>query len=386
MQPKTLEEWSYLDHITPGIPVSWYLDDDILAVEKEVLFDAGPGYVGHELLVPEPGDYQTLSWAEGWNVVRGRDATLQLVSNVCRHRQAVMLTDRGNVRNIVCPIHRWSYALDGRQQAAPHFGCNPGRDLETKPLTSWNGLLFTGPRDVHRDLAHLQVAKDYSFDGFVYSNTWVEEYPINWKTFIEFYIEVLHVEPFHPGLTNLIDCDSFSPQDWEFGDNWQNQLLRPGRDFSNSRSDAYREYQKLVVDHRGGLPKYGALWLALYPNVMVEWYPESLIVSHVQPVTAGRTINVVDFYYPADVMAERPEIIEAHQASYIETANEDGEIADRMDRGRRQLHARGVDDGGPYQKPMETGMAHFHDYLHRYLDGPVAARADGLGVDVRSRA
>ena len=67
MQPKTLEEWSYLDHITPGIPVSWYLDDDILAVEKEVLFDAGPGYVGHELLVPEPGDYQTLSWAEGWN-------------------------------------------------------------------------------------------------------------------------------------------------------------------------------------------------------------------------------------------------------------------------------------------------------------------------------
>ena len=382
MQPKTVTDWSYLDSVTPGIPVSWYLDPAVLAVEQQVLFASGPGYVGHELLVPNPGDYQTLSWSEGWNVVRRRDGSLHLVSNVCRHRQAVMLQDRGNIRNIVCPLHRWSYGLDGHQQAAPHFGCNPGRDLESKPLHSWNGLLFTGPRDVHADLSTLGVSDDYSFDGFAYSNSWVEEYPVNWKTFIEFYIEILHVEPFHPGLTNLIDCNAFSAEDWEFGDNWQNQRLRPG-DLANSRSDAYLEYQKLIVDYRGGPPKYGALWLALYPNVMVEWYPESLIVSHVQPVAADRTVNVVDFYYPGDVMAERPEIVEAHQASYIETAIEDGEIADRMDRGRRALAARGVDDAGPYQKPMETGMAHFHDYLHRYLDGPLAAAADGIALDVR---
>ena len=304
---------------------------------------------------------------------------IQQVSNVCRHRQSVILEGRGSTRNIVCPLHRWSYSLEGRHQAAPRFDELPRRDLPTRPLQRWNGLLFTGPRDVNADLAGLQLAPEYAFDGFVYDRSWVEDYPINWKTFIEFYIEILHVEPFHPGLTNLIDYNGFGPENWELGDNWQNQRLQAGPDLTTSKSDAYLEYQKLVVDYRGGPPKFGALWLCLYPNVMVEWYPESLIVSHLVPKAPDRTVNVVDFYYPRDVLEECPRIVEAHQASYIETANEDGVIADHMDRGRRALHARGDDDAGPYQHPMETGMAHFHDYLHRYLD----PHLDGAPVDLR---
>lgn len=375
---RTMADWSYLLDVDARLPVSWYLDAAVLDAERRVLFDDGPGYVGHELLVPEFGDYHAPSWDEGWALVHGREG-IQLVSNVCRHRQSVILEGRGSTRNIVCPLHRWSYSLEGRQQAAYRFPELPERDLRTRHLDQWNGLLFTGPRDVAADLAGLSFTPDYSFDGFVYNRSWVEEYPINWKTFIEFYIEILHVEPFHPGLTNLIDCDGFGPDNWEFGDNWQNQRLQPGHDLFSSRSDAYLEYQKLIVDYRKGPPKYGALWLCLYPNVMVEWYPESLIISHLVPLAPDRTINVVDFYYPQDVVENRPEIIDAHQASYVETANEDGVIADHMDRGRRALHARGDDDAGPYQHPMETGMAHFHDYLHRYLDPAFA------GTEVRIR-
>jgi hypothetical protein len=36
------------------LPVNWYFDANIFALEKKLLFDAGPGYVGHELMVPEP--------------------------------------------------------------------------------------------------------------------------------------------------------------------------------------------------------------------------------------------------------------------------------------------------------------------------------------------
>ena len=40
---------------------------------------------------------------------------VQLVSNVCRHRQAVMLQGRGNTGGqVVCPLHRWTYDLDGQ--------------------------------------------------------------------------------------------------------------------------------------------------------------------------------------------------------------------------------------------------------------------------------
>ena len=45
---------------TPQLPVAWYFDQKIHDIEKRVLFGSGPGYVGHELMVPNPGDYFTL--------------------------------------------------------------------------------------------------------------------------------------------------------------------------------------------------------------------------------------------------------------------------------------------------------------------------------------
>jgi choline monooxygenase len=39
-----------------------------------------------------------------------------------------------------------------------------------------------------------------------------------------------------------------------------------------------------------------------------------------------------------------------------------------MTEGRRALLAQGLNDMGPYQAPMEDGMLHFHEFLHRHLD------------------
>ena len=46
------------------LPVSWYFDPAIFALEKKILFDAGSNYVGHELMVPNVGDYYTLPWTD----------------------------------------------------------------------------------------------------------------------------------------------------------------------------------------------------------------------------------------------------------------------------------------------------------------------------------
>ena len=47
----------------PQIPMAWYFDPAIFALEKKHLFDAGSNYVGHELMVPNVGDYYTFPWA-----------------------------------------------------------------------------------------------------------------------------------------------------------------------------------------------------------------------------------------------------------------------------------------------------------------------------------
>ncbi|MFX7090436.1 Rieske 2Fe-2S domain-containing protein, partial [Acinetobacter baumannii] len=88
-------------------------DEPLHQRELKQLFQQGPRYVGHELMVPEAGDYSTLPWEnEGRMLVRNAQG-VELLSNVCRHRQAKMLDGRGHATNIVCPLHRWTYDLKG---------------------------------------------------------------------------------------------------------------------------------------------------------------------------------------------------------------------------------------------------------------------------------
>src|SRR6478752_948425 len=91
---------------TSQLPVSWYCDPAVYALEQKHLFADGLGYAGHE-------------------------------------------------PNIVCPIHRWTYDLKGGLLGAPLFEDKPCVKLRSSPLQRWNGLLFDGKRNIARDLEGL---------------------------------------------------------------------------------------------------------------------------------------------------------------------------------------------------------------------------------------
>ena len=142
---------------TTQLPVSAYFDEALFQREQERIIRPGPRYVGHRLAVPERGDYFALKHEnEGRALVHGADG-IQLVSNVCRHRQAVMLKGRGQTgSNIVCPLHRWTYGLDGVLLGAPHFKQDPCLHLNRWNLREWNGLLFEdNGRDIAAELSRL---------------------------------------------------------------------------------------------------------------------------------------------------------------------------------------------------------------------------------------
>ncbi|NCY04929.1 MAG: aromatic ring-hydroxylating dioxygenase subunit alpha, partial [Burkholderiaceae bacterium] len=192
------------------LPVSAYFDVDLFRRELQLLFQQGPGYVGHELMIPETGSYRTLvAENEGRILVRNHEGQngVELLSNVCRHRQALMLNGSGKVDTIVCPLHRWTYDLEGQLLGAPHFGDKPCLNLGKSPLQNWQGLLFEGPRDVQADLGQLSVGRDLDFSGYMLDHVEVHECNYNWKTFIEVYLEDYHVVPFHPGLGKFVSCD-----------------------------------------------------------------------------------------------------------------------------------------------------------------------------------
>src|SRR5258705_6998111 len=104
---------------------------------------------------------------------------------------------------------------------------------------------------------------------------------------------------------------------------------------------------------------------------MLGWYRHGFGVSTLYPRSPTHTTNVVEFYYPEEIVLFERDFIAAEQAAYMETADEDDIIAKRMDRGRRALYERGENEMGPYQSPMEDGMMRFHEYLTRGLKGHV---------------
>ncbi len=380
-----------LQQASSQLPVSSYFSEALFERERTQLFPAGAGYVGHRHWVPEQGDYYALPQEHEGRALVHTAQGIELVSNVCRHRQAIMLKGKGSLHttqpgsaggNIVCPLHRWTYsggqqaAPAGRLIGAPHFETDPCLNLRNYPLQEWNGLLFearTG-RDVAADLASLGPRADLDFSGHVLDRVLLHECDYNWKTFIEVYLEDYHVGPFHPGLGQFVTCDDLR---WEFKPSYSVQTVgvanRLGKADASGGSPVYERWQAALLAYRNNQPpKYGAIWLTYYPNVMVEWYPHVLTVSTLFPIGPQKTLNMVEFYYPEEIALFEREFVEAQQAAYMETCEEDDEIALRMDAGRRALMRRGDDECGPYQSPMEDGMQHFHEW-YRTAMGNTAA-------------
>ena len=95
------------------LPVSSYFDPSLFQREQSRIFQATPRYVGHQLAIPAVGDYYALPQEAGGRALVQTSEGPQLISNVCRHRQAMMLHGRGSLLadkpgsasgNLVCPL------------------------------------------------------------------------------------------------------------------------------------------------------------------------------------------------------------------------------------------------------------------------------------------
>lgn len=379
----------HLDHVQRAfspLHVSAYFDDDVFAREQAQISHHSAIYLGHEKGVPQVGDWRRVGHEEGGRVLVRTPRGVELLSNVCKHRQALILGgETGRVKgpgnasgnlsatggNIVCPLHRWTYDARGELLGAPHFPQNPCLNLQRFALRNCHGLLFEGKRDPVGDIGHLFERPEFDFSSYVLDHVEAHQCHYNWKTFIEVYLEDYHVGPFHPGLGKFVTCDDLQ---WEFGDRFSLQRVGVHGALEQPGSDIYREWHDQLMGFRqGAVPEFGAIWVTYFPTHMIELYPHVLVLSTLYPQGPQSTLNIVEFYYPEEIALFEREFVRKHRAAYMETAVEDDEIGERMDAGRQALLRRGTSDNGPYQSPMEDGMQHFHEWYARTMR--VAAHA-----------
>jgi len=100
-----------------------YVNEEIYQQELEQVFARAWLFIGHESLVPRPGDYfQSRMGEETVLLVRDRKDALHVFLNTCRHRgMKVCRYDDGNTLLFTCPFHGWSYDTDGRLVGVPNF-------------------------------------------------------------------------------------------------------------------------------------------------------------------------------------------------------------------------------------------------------------------------
>ena len=163
---------------TREVPVSVYYDQSIYERELENVFAKAWLFLGHESMIPKPGDYVTNFMGDDPVIVcRDKDGAMRVLLNRCRHRgNKVCLYDRGSSKTFLCTYHGWSYGTNGDLVGVPlqkeAYGDGFQREnfglLAAPNVASYRGLIFASwSADVIPLEAYLGAELRWYLDTFV---------------------------------------------------------------------------------------------------------------------------------------------------------------------------------------------------------------------------
>lgn len=298
-------------------PWAWYTDEEVLRVEQDRIFRSAWHYVGHAGRLAGPSSYAaSTSGGLPAVVTRDRDGDLRAFLNVCRHRGAEVATGEGRRDSLQCPYHAWTYCLDGSLRTAPRGDREPGFDpagLSLVPLRleAWGPFLFVNADPGAPPLAESLGGLELIVDPAALLFRERVEYALegNWKIAVENYLECYHCPVAHPAFSRLVDVDPDAYVLEGDGPVWsQYGLARDG----------------------DGTCEFHLVWPALKINVYPG--PANLSIGPVWPVSPGRTVGFLDYFFGPDVDEETAAELIAFDD---QVGREDTELVESVQRGVR---------------------------------------------------
>lgn len=136
---------------TPLVDSSAFYDEAVYQRELNVIFRRTWLFVGHESMIPNPGDFITTYMADDAVIVcRDKESNVRVLLNKCRHRgNKVCQFDKGNANIFRCSYHGWSYNTDGQLRHVPlgesAYGALFDKDnmsLVSPRVATHKGLIF----------------------------------------------------------------------------------------------------------------------------------------------------------------------------------------------------------------------------------------------------
>jgi choline monooxygenase len=228
-------------------------------------------------------------------VVRDKQGTLRAFSNVCRHRAGPIAQGSGCKNVLRCGYHGWTYTLDGRLVGTPDvegveffdrstMGMVPLRvetweqfifvnfDLQAEPLAVFLGEIPNQCRGFRFDGLQMVERRDYVID-------------CNWKVYVDNYLEGYHIPIAHPGLMREIDYAQYRTDTFRY----YSQQFAPIRAMKSE--DAGERF------YAPGTGLREALYFWVFPNLMVNVYPDNVSTNLIMPISQEKTLTIFEWFF-----------------------------------------------------------------------------------------
>ncbi|HYL63611.1 MAG TPA: SRPBCC family protein [Candidatus Methylomirabilis sp.] len=385
----------------------FYTDPTILDREKSGIFRRTWQLVG--TLSQQCGAHRTISDPETFFIadvvgepvviVRDKQGTLRAFSNVCRHRAGPIAQGCGSKNVLRCAYHGWTYTLDGRLIGTPDIDGVEFFDRSTMGMVplrceTWEQFIFVNFDQTAEPLSAFLGRIPEEASGFPFASLeFVErrDYLIdcNWKVYVDNYLEGHHIPIAHPGLMREIDYTQYRIETFRYF----SQQFAPLR--ATRAADELEEKGADRVYATGAGTLKEALYFWVFPNLMLNIYPDNISTNLIVPLSHDKTLTIFEWFFhrrsdardghserteesgrpdrPQERVTQRSPLPPAlsdriHRAVAFsdEVQQEDIALCQAVQRGLQSS----TYDRGRYSPKRENGVHHFHRLLSEFLARP----------------
>lgn len=352
----------------------FYTDPTILEIEKDKIFRRTWQLVGTAMqpcgeanglkkTISDPETYFTTEVAgEPVLIIRDKEGTLRAFSNVCRHRAGPIALGSGCKGVMRCQYHGWTYTLDGRLIGTPdvegvEFFDRSTMGMVPLSLETWGDLIFVNfdknAESLSTYLGEIpNQAAGFKFEGLQLAERRDYLIDCNWKVYVDNYLEGYHIPIAHPGLMKEIDYAQYRTDTFRY----YSQQFAPIR--AMKPGDAERAYAPGT-----GILKE-ALYFWIFPNLMLNIYPDNLSTNLIVPLSHDKTLTIFAWFFHEIESAASKERVAKAVAFSDEVQQEDIMLCTNVQKGLKSS----TYDRGRYSVKRENGVHHFHMLLREFLE------------------
>jgi choline monooxygenase len=352
----------------------FYTNPAVLEIEKEKIFRRTWQLVGTlhhacgevngvKRTIADPETFFTADLAgEPIVIVRDKQGTLRAFSNVCRHRAGPIAQGSGCKNVLRCGYHGWTYTLDGRLIGTPDVEGVEFFDRNTMGmvplrLETWEQLIFVNFDAQAEPLAAFLgeipgQSRGFQFEGLQLAERRDYVIDCNWKVYVDNYLEGYHIPIAHPGLMREIDYSQYRTDTFRY----YSQQFAPIRAMKSQ--DASERF------YAPGTGLQGALYFWVFPNLMLNIYPDNVSINLILPISHQKTLTIFEWFFHDAGSSKMQERVKKAVQFSDEVQQEDIGLCESVQRGLRSA----TYDRGRYSVRRENGVHHFHMLLGEFLE------------------